>query len=73
VPLKFNDLVVTSMLRGKKVMHLLTIKFEYLPGETVVIPSVEMKIDFLKPQKNLPQCLALAIDQQKINDTPFFK
>ena len=71
VQLTFNDAVITSMVRGKKVMHLPGIDdFVYLPGETVLAPAgTKMSIDFPDAGMNKPtQCIALTLDGNCVND-----
>ena len=72
VKLIFDDMVLTTMLRGKKVMHLFGSEhFDYLPGESVIVPDKEeMIIDFPEANADNPtQCIALAVDPGMLNDT----
>jgi len=68
----YSDLVLTNMLRGKKVMHLFDKEaFNYLPGNTMVVPpNLKMVIDFPEASgENPTQCVALAIDRLQVIDT----
>ncbi len=72
VPLSMGNLVLTTMLRGKKVMHLAgRPAFEYLPGESVIVGQEEtMLIDFPEADEENPtQCLAVAIPNDTIRQT----
>ncbi|HEA28756.1 MAG TPA: AraC family transcriptional regulator [Leeuwenhoekiella sp.] len=69
VPLQFDQPVLASMLRGKKVMHLREQHhFDFLPGESLILPANElMCIDFPEAEESNPtRCLAMAIDEHKI-------
>ncbi|MDQ2771369.1 MAG: AraC family transcriptional regulator [Bacteroidota bacterium] len=72
VPLRPDGLALTTMLRGKKVMHLpYRPAFDYLPGESVVVDKDElMEIDFPDACLCQPtQCLAVVIAPDTIRHT----
>ena len=63
--LAFEGITFTSMLRGKKVMRVPDHEeFDYLPGETVIVPSkTKVMIDFPDAARVSPvQCTALVLD-----------
>lgn len=70
VNLKFDYPIIASMLTGKKIMHLDNQLFEFLPGESLIMPSNnEMLIDFpIASEKSPTQCLALGIDSSRIDE-----
>lgn len=68
--LSFEGFTITSMLRGKKIMHLEgKQEFEYVPGETVLAPAETlMRIDFPEAHMEKPtQCTALVIDNSYLD------
>ncbi|GAB4018427.1 AraC family transcriptional regulator [Spirosoma koreense] len=72
IQLRFNAPVMTSMLSGRKVMHLREMEpFNYQPGESLLLPSDRlMKIDFPDATINEPtRCLALTISDDFIRET----
>ncbi|ANI90155.1 AraC family transcriptional regulator [Arachidicoccus ginsenosidimutans] len=72
VSLKFSDFAFTSMIRGKKELKITdkSEKFEYLPGESVImLPGEEMLIDFPEADTQPSQCLALSISKDFIKNT----
>lgn len=72
VSLTFDVPVLTTMLQGKKVMHLRGMdSFDYFPGSSVLMPShEEMRIDFPEASTLSPtKCLALAISPEKVEET----
>lgn len=65
IKLTFDGFTITSMLRGKKIIHSSDRNgFNYMPGETLMLPSnAEMVIDFPEADYSNPsQCTALVID-----------
>lgn len=70
VALSYNGLVVSSMMRGKKIMSLSGEEaFFFLPGESVILPEgVSMKVDFPEADEKHPvQCATLALDWDMVN------
>jgi AraC-like DNA-binding protein len=72
VYLQFDFPIIASMLQGKKHMYVGNKpSFDFIPGETVTLPSNEkMIIDFPDAKIDDPtRCLALGIDINKIKNT----
>ncbi|WP_205686161.1 helix-turn-helix domain-containing protein [Chitinophaga costaii] len=72
ISLKFDDFAFIGMIRGKKDLRIAnkTEKFEYLPGESLImLPGEEMIIDFPEADTTPSQCIALSIDSNFIKST----
>jgi len=70
VPLAFNDLVISTMLSGKKIMRLPFCKsFEFVPGQSMILPPGQiMDIDFPEAcMKDPVQCVTLSIGRHHID------
>lgn len=70
VALQFDQPVLASMIRGRKIMHLREEPgFAFLPGESILLPAGErMVIDFPEATARQPtKCLALEIDEQEVS------
>lgn len=70
VVLSYKGLVVSSMMRGRKIMSLEEKEsFDFLPGESVVLPEgVTMKVAFPEADEKHPvQCATLALDWNMVN------
>jgi len=70
VMLSYNGLVVSSMMRGRKIMTLPgSDEFDFLPGESVILPEgVSMKVDFPEADERHPvQCATLSLDWDMVN------
>ena len=69
VELQFGSPVLASMFQGKKVMHLRDrSSFDFLPGESLILPSQEMmQIDFPEAREDNPtRCLAMEISEERL-------
>ncbi len=70
VKLHFEGFTITSMLRGKKVIHGMdTSAFDYIPGQTLMLPDhSDMIIDFPEARYHSPtQCTALVLSSDYLN------
>lgn len=75
VVLSYDGMVITSMLRGRKVMYLpQSPGFNFLPGETVILPEgVSMKVDFPEADAKRPvQCATIALNWEVVTQTLAF-
>lgn len=70
VHLQFEGFAITSMLRGKKVLHCGEQALDFIPGQTFMVKEQdEMIIDFPDAQWNAPtQCTALVLDKQYLEN-----
>src|SRR6187402_348102 len=69
VVLSYDGLVVSSMMRGRKIMSLPQAgKFDFSPGESVILPEgISMNVDFPDADESHPvQCVTLALEWDRV-------